>query len=413
MTRRMLDSRVWTNNRFGQMPIMARLLLLGIINLADDQGRLMAHPIYLRSQIFPYDDVAIGDIGGWLQLFIKNGTMAVYQSDGKDYIQLLNWWEYQSLQYPAPSEYPAQSGWQDRVRYNAKGGTVLTYNWITVKGERLPDTCDSHGNLLGYSTGQPSYVPPESPPEIPHETPSESPSGTPDDAPLEAPIQLEDQYNTDQQKQEDDEEDTQAREPVAQAWFDYYGEEVPDNLKERLEKLEIECNVDGVIHGIAASVRAKTRTFRYIAECARNYIPPSPNDDYVNSNGYSVNLSAQDVDFMPGVHPMTPPANAQPPPPLPPPMSHDDPWAVALAELSPTLPGVAAAWLKDSRLEPSGELAGVPLYRVMVLTDTANIGWLTQQAEPAIRRKLGSLFGKRILVEIIAATVPSIHGVTA
>ncbi len=49
MTRRMLDSGIWANEHFAGLPPMVRLLQIGIINLADDQGRMKAHPAYLRS----------------------------------------------------------------------------------------------------------------------------------------------------------------------------------------------------------------------------------------------------------------------------------------------------------------------------------------------------------------------------
>lgn len=104
---------------------------------------------------------------------------------------------------------------------------------------------------------------------------------------------------------------------------------------------------------------------------------------------------------VPGVVQLQPTGNA--PPVLPPPMAHDDPWAIALAELLPTLPGKSGQWLQGSRLIANGELAGEPLYTISLLTDAANIGWLKQQAEPAIRKKLSSILGKRILVDFAVA----------
>lgn len=173
MTRRMIDSGMWSNENFAALPPMARLLQIGIINHADDQGRIKAHPAYLRSQIFPYDDVTIEDVQQWLLLIVQNGTALIYEVDGKEYIQLVNWWEYQSLQYASPSEYPAPGAWQDRIRYNAKGGMVLTHNWTTVKGERLPDTCDTRGNPLPASPVQRDSNPPGFPPGNSPEPPSE------------------------------------------------------------------------------------------------------------------------------------------------------------------------------------------------------------------------------------------------
>jgi hypothetical protein len=394
MTRRMIDSAMWSNENFAALPVMARLLQVGIINMADDQGRVKAFPAYLRSQVFPYDDVSIDDIRKWLTLIANNGTIAIYQADGKDYIQLLNWWEYQSLQYPAPSEYPAQPGWQDRVRYNAKGGVVLTYNYTTIKGERLPDTCDPRGNPIVRSYGRPPETPPVSPQENPPGLPPGIPGGRPGGRPLEAPIQLEDQDNTDQQEQMD-EDDTRTRDPIHVAWLETYEEELPDNLEKPFAKLLKETSEAAVIHGIRKSASAKERTFGFIAKCARNYIPPPPeNANY--TNGYHI-----ETDSIPGIHALTPVADAQPQT-LPRPMPTDDPWATVLFELLPTLTPTTAGWFKDSELTENGELAGVPFYLITVRTGPDKLPWLKRQTESNIRRKLGSLIGKRVEIDFVA-----------
>lgn len=170
MNRRMLDGGVWANEHFASLPPMARLLQIGIINLADDQGRMKSHPAYLRSQIFPYDDVSIDDIRQWLELIMANGMIVVYEAEGKDYLQLVNWWTYQSLSFAAPSEYPRPDGWQDRIRYTGKNRTIYTCNWITSAGDLMPDTCDQMGNPLpkgnggsGGSHGQPCAEPYDQP----------------------------------------------------------------------------------------------------------------------------------------------------------------------------------------------------------------------------------------------------------
>jgi hypothetical protein len=131
----------------------------------------------------------------------------------------------------------------------------------------------------------------------------------------------------------------------------------------------------------------------------RSMIPSIRDEEPVEpSNGYHAN----DVEFMPGVYPLAPATVAQAPPPLPPPMPTDDPWAIVMAELAPMLSSASAAWLKGSRLQDSGELAGVPFYQVFVYTDAGNIQWLKQQLEKQIRKKIGSILGKRVEVGFVA-----------
>lgn len=125
------------------------MLQIGIITHADDQGRGKANPSFLRMQIFPDDeDVTNADIQKWLGLMIKNGTIAAYAVDEKQYVQLLNWWKYQSLQYAQPSQFPRPEGWHDRIRKTVTKGFIATCNWQTVDGVQLEDTCDQDGNPL-------------------------------------------------------------------------------------------------------------------------------------------------------------------------------------------------------------------------------------------------------------------------
>lgn len=172
MNKRMLDGSIWANEKFSDMHPMACLLQIGIINLADDQGRCKAHPLYLRSQIFPYRDVSVDDITTWLSHIVANGTAIIYQVDGKDYLQLVNWWQYQSHSFAAPSEYPRPDGWHDRIRYTGKNRTIYTCNWIVSSGDRLDDTCDEDGNPL-VRPNKPS----DTPPGQPLATPPSQPSG--------------------------------------------------------------------------------------------------------------------------------------------------------------------------------------------------------------------------------------------
>jgi hypothetical protein len=150
MTRRMLDSRRFTNESYASMPIAARHLQDGMINIADDQGRLKANPVYLRNEIFPYDDVQMEQIQVWLNLMVTNETILLYQANGRDYVQFNNWWVYQSLTFARPSDYPPPEGWEDRICLNGKSNIPLTRNWTKVDGTRVKDTCDAMGKPLPF-----------------------------------------------------------------------------------------------------------------------------------------------------------------------------------------------------------------------------------------------------------------------
>ena len=167
--KRMIDAATWANEKFGELPMVARLLLIGMITIADDQGRLKANAAWLRAQIFPYDDLGSDDIGNSLCLIADNETIKLYEVEGKRYAQLLNWWEYQSLQYAQPSRYPRPEGWQDRIRYNYSRGVILCNNWTLADGSRGKDTCDENGTPISAESVKNKQNPPGNPPGIPGE----------------------------------------------------------------------------------------------------------------------------------------------------------------------------------------------------------------------------------------------------
>lgn len=131
----------------------------------------------------------------------------------------------------------------------------------------------------------------------------------------------------------------------------------------------------------------------------RSMIPSIRDTEPVQpTNGYQVDEPDFREPFGRGVYPLAPPANPQPPP-LPPPRPHDDPWAIALAEMLPTLSSQARAWLEHSELS-MGEIAGEPLCEILVKHPSANVEWL-KRLEPTIRKKLGSLLHKRVNVGFV------------
>ena len=158
---RMIDSSLIQNEKVAEMPLAARWLLVGMICSADDQGRLKANPILLSNTIFPYEEISGAQVEEWLLMLQANGTILVYVADGKQYAQFKNWWEYQSLQFAHPSNYPKPAGWVDRVRYTSgKGqGMILTCNWVRNDGSSSDDTCDEDGKPI-----KPPAQPPAQPP---------------------------------------------------------------------------------------------------------------------------------------------------------------------------------------------------------------------------------------------------------
>lgn len=54
--RRMIVPEIWQSESFAQLSILAKLVFIGLFSNADDEGRGIANPVYIKSILFPYDD---------------------------------------------------------------------------------------------------------------------------------------------------------------------------------------------------------------------------------------------------------------------------------------------------------------------------------------------------------------------
>ena len=102
----------WQSETVASFSFFQRLFFAGLFSNADDQGRLKAHPVLLRSMVFPYDDIPINEIEGALALFAESGSIVVYEVDNTDHLQLANWWKWQHQNFAWPSKLPPPPDWK-------------------------------------------------------------------------------------------------------------------------------------------------------------------------------------------------------------------------------------------------------------------------------------------------------------
>lgn len=94
--KRMIDPMIWQDEEFGALTAQAKILFIGLFSNADDEGRIRANPAYIKSTIFMYDSIDLKSVETFRDEVAGNmKSIQLYQVDGKDYIQLKNWSEYQ------------------------------------------------------------------------------------------------------------------------------------------------------------------------------------------------------------------------------------------------------------------------------------------------------------------------------
>ena len=152
--RRMLHSSFWTSHNNLKWTMRQRLLFIGIVSNADDQGRMNAHPALIRSAVFPYDELTLAEVQADVEAIVATDAIALYEAEGQPVLQVVNWWTYQQPQWAQPSTIAPPDGWSDRIRYRANN-SILSCNWRSPSGKEMPDNCTPDGTPLPGALGEP------------------------------------------------------------------------------------------------------------------------------------------------------------------------------------------------------------------------------------------------------------------
>lgn len=104
---RSLRPEVWDDEAVGSVCRDARLLFVGLITQADDEGRFRARSALLRARVFPYDDLTAAEVDAWLDALHAAQLIVLYEVDGERFGYLPGWRQHQRIDKPSPSRLPA------------------------------------------------------------------------------------------------------------------------------------------------------------------------------------------------------------------------------------------------------------------------------------------------------------------
>jgi hypothetical protein len=104
--KRMIDPNFWTDEKLGECTVQERMLFMGLISNADDEGYGRANPKLLKSLIFPYDDFRASDLEKWLSHLGGLNIVVLFRYDGQTYYNLPNFLKHQTINKPTKSTFP-------------------------------------------------------------------------------------------------------------------------------------------------------------------------------------------------------------------------------------------------------------------------------------------------------------------
>jgi hypothetical protein len=106
MRSRMIRPEFWSDEKLARVSRDSRLLFAGLWSTSDDYGVTKGHPMWLRSQIFPYDDIQQGMIEKWLHELEEIGVIIKFIHNGETFYYIKNFKKHQTVDKPSKARNP-------------------------------------------------------------------------------------------------------------------------------------------------------------------------------------------------------------------------------------------------------------------------------------------------------------------
>lgn len=103
---RSIKPEFWDDEKLAKLSRDIRLLFIGTWKCADDFGVCKGNPFWMRSQIFPYDDIPIATFSEWMSELEQGGFLVPFTANGESYYYIRNFSKHQKIDHPSPSRNP-------------------------------------------------------------------------------------------------------------------------------------------------------------------------------------------------------------------------------------------------------------------------------------------------------------------
>lgn len=115
---RIIKPKFWDDTKIGRLTRDARLLYIGLWNFSDDIGIVIGDSVWLKSKIFPYDQIQIQQFEKWMNELVINGFICLLSYKGERFIYLPNFTRHQVINKPNYGDLNIPKCLIDRVKEN-------------------------------------------------------------------------------------------------------------------------------------------------------------------------------------------------------------------------------------------------------------------------------------------------------
>lgn len=137
---RTIKPKFWDDVKIGRLTRDARLLYIGLWTFADDLGVVIADAVWLKSKIFPYDQLQIKQVEAWLRMLEETGFICHVTVRSETFIYLPTFSRHQVINRPNMEDINIPKDLLDKALKEIGARSLINHGTITeqsvpIKGE--------------------------------------------------------------------------------------------------------------------------------------------------------------------------------------------------------------------------------------------------------------------------------------
>lgn len=133
---RTIKPKFWDDIKIGRLSRDARLLYIGLWTFADDLGVVIADPVWLKSKIFPYDQIQIQQMEAWLKMLEKTGFICHVTVKSEAFIYLPTFSRHQMINRPNLEDVNVSKEQLDSALQQISDQSVINHG--TISDQSVP-----------------------------------------------------------------------------------------------------------------------------------------------------------------------------------------------------------------------------------------------------------------------------------
>lgn len=151
---RTIKPKFWDDTKIGRITRDARLLYIGLWNFSDDIGVVIGDSIWLKSKIFPYDQIQIQQFEKWMNELVINGFICLLSYKEERFIYLPSFTRHQVINKPNYEDLNIPKVLIDSVKDSfteqSRNNTVLfTEQSVLIIGRGKEEECTPYESPQG------------------------------------------------------------------------------------------------------------------------------------------------------------------------------------------------------------------------------------------------------------------------